>query len=142
MVEIGAAVVFASRAGAFGIERRHVVGVPRVAQIERAAPREGLGSAAGAGRQHAVEHVDAARDRADDVGWLADAHEIAWTIGGERRHRLGEDPEHFLLALAAGGPPHPITPEAEVPPGAGPKPGPPPADPALDGAQNSAAPPR
>ena len=38
-----------------------------VAQIERARPGERLPVAAGTGRQHAVEHVDAALDRADQI---------------------------------------------------------------------------
>src|SRR5260221_14680049 len=42
MVEIGAAVGFASRAAAFATERRQGAGVARAAQIERAAPPEGL----------------------------------------------------------------------------------------------------
>ena len=51
----------------------------------RAGP--GLAGAPGAGRQHAVEHVDAARDRADQVGGLADAHQVARPVGRQRRRR-------------------------------------------------------
>ena len=53
----------------------------RCLQIDRAAAREGLAVAAGAGRQHAVEHVDAARDRLDEIVGRADAHQIARPVG-------------------------------------------------------------
>ena len=64
-------------------------------------PGEGLRGAAGAGRQDAVEHVDAARDRADDIGRLADAHEVARAIGAAGCGTVtSSGREHQLLALA------------------------------------------
>ena len=56
--------------------------------------------AAGARRQHAVEHVDAARDRLDHVVGLAHAHQVARPVGGQRRHVVAIIVEHHLLRLA------------------------------------------
>ena len=81
MMQIGAAELAAGRAAARRIERRRVFRMPRILEIERAVPGECLTVAARAGRQHAIEHVHAAQHRADDIVRLADAHEIARTIG-------------------------------------------------------------
>src|SRR5258706_14860436 len=70
MVEIGAAEAGASGATAFRVERRPVIGMAGVAQIDRTLAGESLRGAAGAGRQHAIEHVDAAPDRTDQIGGL------------------------------------------------------------------------
>ena len=71
-----------------------------VAQVEVAAPGEGLRRAAAACRQDAIEHVDAAPHRADDVGGPADAHQVARPVGRQHRHGDVEDGEHHLLAFA------------------------------------------
>src|SRR3546814_2896508 len=68
MMQVGAAVVGAGRTGAVGVERTRVVAVAGVEQVEHGAAGEGLAGAPAARRQHAVEHVDAAAHRADDVG--------------------------------------------------------------------------
>ena len=86
----------------------------RVAEIDRAAPREGLRGAAGAGRQDAIEQIDAALHRADQVVGLADAHEIARRVLGQRRHRRVEHREHGLLTLADGEAADGIAVEADV----------------------------
>ena len=101
MVEIGAAV--AGAGGAARIRDRAARGSSAwraLRRLTRAAPGEGLGGAAGARRQDAIEHVDAALHRADDVLRLADAHEIARPVAGQRRHGLVEHAEHRLLPLA------------------------------------------
>src|SRR3546814_10748087 len=76
MMQVGAAVVGAGRTGAVGVERTRVVAVAGVEQVEHGAAGEGLAGAPAARRQHAVEHVDAAAHRSDDVGRLADAHQV------------------------------------------------------------------
>ena len=100
MVEIGAAPGGADGAGAFGIERPLILGEPGVADVDRAGAREGLAGAAGAGGQHAIEHVDPALDGADDVVGLADAHQVAGLGGVELARREIEHAEHRFLALA------------------------------------------
>ncbi len=65
MVQVGAAVLAAGRTGHALVERSRVVGVAGVAQVDRTEAGERLSGAARAGRQHAVEQVDAARHRAD-----------------------------------------------------------------------------
>ena len=58
--------------------------MPGVVEIDRAEAREHRAVAAVAGRQHAVEHVDAARDRLEQIVRRADAHQIARPVG--RQH--------------------------------------------------------
>jgi len=87
--------------------------VAGVAQVDRAAPGEGLGGAARPGRHHAIEHVDAAQHGADDVERAADPHQIARPIDGQARHRHVEGGEHRLLPLADREPPHRVAVEAD-----------------------------
>ena len=68
----------------------------------------------GAGRQHAVEHVDAAHHRLDDVVGLADAHQVARLVGGQHVDREVEAAEHRLLPLADRQPADRIAVEADV----------------------------
>src|SRR5262249_51794660 len=71
-----------------------------VAYVELAETREGEAGAARTGRHHAIEHIDAARDRADDILGTADAHQIARVIGGQEIRREIQHAKHLLLALA------------------------------------------
>ena len=102
VVQIGAAMVAAGGAGTVFVDRPGIIAVPRVAQVEFAAPGEGLRRAPGARRHHAVEHVDAALHRAHDVGRPADAHQIARLVGRELWQGCVEGGEHQLLAFADG----------------------------------------
>ncbi len=71
-----------------------------IAQVDLAETGEGLAMAAGSRRQHAVEHVDAARHRFENVLRRADTHEIARVIGGEMRNGVLDGLQHQLLAFA------------------------------------------
>src|SRR3546814_1385199 len=73
-----------------------------------------LAVAARARRQHAIEHVDPARDRADQIVGLADAHQIARLVGGKLRGRKIEHAEHRLLPLTHRKPADRIAVEADV----------------------------
>src|SRR5207248_11063226 len=99
-MQIGTRIFRHGRTCAFGIERRWVVGIFGVAQIDPAEAREGLTMAAGTRRHDAIEHVDAARRRFENVLGRADPHEIArpavWQVGQRMLDRL----EHELLAFA------------------------------------------
>ena len=99
MMQIGARVLRRG-ACALRIERARVLGIARVAQIEPPAPGEGLAVAARAGRHHAVEHVDAAGDRCEQILRRADAHQIARPI--LRQHGSGrlDHVEHRGLPFA------------------------------------------
>ena len=114
MVEIGAAIAGASRAKAFRVERRRVVGVAGVAQIDGALAGKGLGGAARARRQHAIEHVDAAQHGADQIGGFADAHQIARTVLRQGRDGRIEHRESRRLPLADRQPPDRIAVEADA----------------------------
>src|ERR1044072_6655205 len=74
------------------VERPLVVEELCVLDIEPAARRERLARAAVAGRQNAVEHVDAARDCFDDIFWSADAHKVPRRI---TRHSRGDGFDYF-----------------------------------------------
>ena len=56
--------------------------------------------AARAGGQDAVEHVDPARHRLDQVDRLADPHQIARPLGGQQSRGVVEYLAHRLMALA------------------------------------------
>ena len=70
MVQIGAAEPPAGRTAAFVVQRPPILRMSSVAQVERSALDKSLSVAARARRQHAVEHIDAAQQRADDVARL------------------------------------------------------------------------
>ncbi|MNJ41049.1 hypothetical protein D3C77_359560 [compost metagenome] len=56
----------------------------------------------GACRQDAVEHVDAAPDRLDQIDRLADAHQIAGAVLGQELRRVVQDLAHGVVAFADG----------------------------------------
>ena len=81
MMQVGARIGARRRVGARLVERARVVAVARVVEVDRAEARERRAVAAVTGRQHAVEHIDAALDRLEQIVRHADAHEIARPIG-------------------------------------------------------------
>ena len=95
-MQVGAAEIAAGGTGDAVVERTRVVGVPGVAQVDRPEAREGLAGAARPRRQHAVEHVDAARHRAQQILRLANAHQVARPIRRQQRHGDVEHAEHRL----------------------------------------------
>src|SRR5262245_12295765 len=99
MVEIGSRKVRGGGACACLVERPRIVGMPGIAEIEPAEAGEGLAVPARARRHHAVEHVDAARHRLDDVERRADAHEIAGPLLRQQRRGDIDGGEHLRLGL-------------------------------------------
>ena len=67
----------AHRAGALLVDGARVVREAGVAEVQTALARERGTHAAGARGQHAVEHVDAHADGADERGGVAHTHEVA-----------------------------------------------------------------
>src|SRR5947207_2375919 len=100
MVDVGAAESRARRAWAAGLDWLLVLGEARVAEVQWPVGGERLPRAARARRQHAVEHVDAADDRLDDIVRLADTHQVARLVCGQHAYREIEAAEHRLLPLA------------------------------------------
>src|SRR5690349_19758526 len=74
VMQIGTGIGPATVARTPAIDRCVVISVPRIAQIERPFPGEGLAVSARARRQNTVEHIDATQRRADNVVRLADSH--------------------------------------------------------------------
>ena len=72
----------------------------RVAQVDRPEARKDAPVAAIARRHHAVEHVDTARDRLEQVVGGADAHQIARLVARQRRRDRLDHRQHHLLRLA------------------------------------------
>ena len=99
-MQVGARIDAGRLVRTFLIERARIVGMARVAQVDRAATREGEPMTAVAGGQHAIEHVDAAADRFQQILRRANAHQIARLVGGQRRCDLVDNAEHDLLRLA------------------------------------------
>src|SRR5581483_12482312 len=56
-----------------------------LSQVELPAGREGHAMPPQPRRQHAVEHVDAARDGLEQVARRADSHQVPWAVLGQRR---------------------------------------------------------
>src|SRR5690625_1556336 len=102
MMQIGAAIAPAARTGAILVQRARIVAMAGIPDIDGPPPREGLPRAAASRRQHAVEHVDAATDSADNIVRLADPHKIARPLLRQLARRIVEHPEHGLLPLANG----------------------------------------
>ena len=87
----------AHRAGALVVNRPLVFGKFGVADIDGAMMRKGLAIAARAGGQDAIEHIDAAFDRAHQIVGFAHAHQITWPVGGQLVRRIIEAAKHRLL---------------------------------------------
>ena len=74
MMNVRARIVAARGAVALRINRRIVLLVTRVAHIQNAVARESLRRSARTRRHDAVEHINAAQNRPDDVVRTPDAH--------------------------------------------------------------------
>ena len=70
-------------------------------RLRRPSQRERAARAGGPGRQHAVEHVDAARDHLDHALGVADAHEVARLAGGQERGGAPASPRTSARVLLA-----------------------------------------
>ena len=99
MMEIGPAMPLASRAGASGIEGRGIVGEACVPQVMNAGGGIGAGGTAGPGWDHAIEHVDTALDRAENIVWRSNPHEIARRFFGKMGDGGIERIQHDRLPL-------------------------------------------
>ena len=113
-MQVGAGVIGAGRAAAGGIDRRRVVGVAGVAQIEGAAGDVGAPGAARARRQHAVEQVDPPAHGLDDVRRRAHAHQIARAPRRQRALQAVEHGQHPFLAFADREPADGVAVEADL----------------------------
>ena len=80
--EVGARVSTAGNAFAVGLDRRRIVVPLSPPDRQVARPREGLAVSGQAGREDAVEQVDAAFDGVEHALRVAEAHDIAHRIGG------------------------------------------------------------
>ena len=99
-MQIGTGKLAAGVAAATGVERAGIELVAGVLDLDVAEAREQVAVAGVARRHHAVEHVDAGLDRADEVFRRADAHQVARLVGWQARRDVGEDAHHVLFRLA------------------------------------------
>ena len=102
VMQIGAGVIARGRAVGLFVERAHILGMAGIADIDLAAAREGQTMTAGTRRHHAVEHVDAARHRFQNIVRRADAHQVTRLFGGQHRQGDIEHAQHDILRLTDG----------------------------------------
>src|SRR3546814_6057489 len=99
MMQVSAAPGPAYGAAAPFIERPLVLGKAGIADVQRPVPGKGLPVAPAARRQHAIEHVDPAFDRTDNVVRLAHAHQVTGLVGGQHVGREIERSEEQTAEL-------------------------------------------
>src|SRR5579859_1861726 len=100
MADVRARELCARRAPAVGVERALVARETRVPEIEPSLPRQRAAGARRPRRQHAVEHVDAARDDLEHALRIADAHEVPRLLSRQERCSLRGRIEHRPAVLA------------------------------------------
>src|SRR4051812_35195659 len=101
MADVRAGEARTGRAFAALLQRAFVAGEARVAEVESALPRSRAAGTAETRGQHAVEHVDAGADHAQDALGVADAHEVARASSRQKTGGGGRHAEHQLAP-----PPH------------------------------------
>ena len=95
----------ANRAGALRVKGAVVVRMHGVAHVEPSRKAKGPSHACGTSGQHAVVHVDAAGNTANERGGVAHAHKVAGLVLGHvLGHQRGQGLKHHLVAL-----PHRVT---------------------------------
>src|SRR4051812_17561339 len=87
--------------------------VARVAQVHLSCRRQCRARPRSPRRKHAVEHVDARRDDAENPLRIAEPHEIPWPVVGEERRTPGDGLQHLFLALTDGEAPQRVSIEPE-----------------------------
>ena len=115
VVQIGPRIPRAAGAGAILVQGARIVLMPRVLDVNLPPACPCLPRAAGPRRQHAVHHIHPPLHRADDVTGLADPHQIARAILGQKARRIVQHAEHRLLPLAHGQPANRIAVKADAP---------------------------
>src|SRR5205807_9610712 len=80
MAEVGAREARAGIAVATLIERAGIVDEAPVTEVDPAAPGQNRSVAGDPSGQHAIEHVDAARNRLHEIRGRADPHQVARTL--------------------------------------------------------------
>src|SRR5262249_37863632 len=81
------------------LQRLGIAGEAGVAQVEPPLPRQRRARPAVARRKNAVEHVDPALDDVEDAERIADAHEVARSLGGQKRRGGSDGFQHGVAAL-------------------------------------------
>jgi hypothetical protein len=100
MPQIGAGEGPAGVAAADWIRRAVVLGIARIPDVEPTFAGEELTVPRVARRQHAIEQIDAARDRLDEVLWRAGPHQIARPVCRKVRRGVGHEVIHYICRLA------------------------------------------
>ena len=86
----------------FRVERSLVIDVLRVLNVNLADAGEERPVARVSSRHHAIEHVDAGRDRVHQILRRAHSHQIPRLVRGQERRGEVDDVEHLLLRLPNG----------------------------------------
>src|SRR5690349_16241402 len=99
-MQVGARKLPRRRTAALRVERTRIVGMPGVFDVDRAEAGESKSMAAVARGQDAVEHVDAAGNRLENIRWRAHAHQITRLREWQSRRGGRHHAQHHLFALA------------------------------------------
>src|SRR6202167_3136889 len=100
MTQVAAAVVQAGVAAAVVLDRSGLQAVSGVADVDDPAAREQMRVARMARGHHAIEHVDAAAHRLQDVLGPSHAHEVARLVRGHQRQQRVQHLLAFRFGLA------------------------------------------
>jgi hypothetical protein len=114
VTDVAPAVAGAHLARAGRVEGLVEFGIARRLGLEAPGRGEGGAVAAEAGLHHAVELVDAERDRLDERRRVADAHQVAGPVGRQLFERRGERRQHLLAGLADRQPADAVAVEADL----------------------------
>ena len=85
-----------------------------ITEIDLATARIGQTMTAGAGRHHAIKHVNTADNSMNKVVRCADAHQIMRGISRQNRHSKIKHAQHFIMPLAHGQATYGITVKANI----------------------------
>src|SRR2546423_4017110 len=114
MANVTAAEFTAARAIALVLDRSFVFRELRVFQIQRAGRRKRSPVAREPRWQHAIEHVDAARDHFQQLRWSSEPHRVTRFVARQKRFARFYRAEHFFLRFADTHPADRVTVEIKI----------------------------
>src|SRR5438270_13195066 len=103
-------------AGAILIQWLLIQDIARILDIQFASRSECLSGTAIARRQHAIKHVDAARDSFNQIFGSANTHQVSRLIGGHARRYIFNQFHHDVFLFAYTDPADSITIETHTTP--------------------------
>ncbi|KAF1007167.1 MAG: hypothetical protein GAK32_02340 [Pseudomonas fluorescens] len=100
MVQISPGEVLAGVAIAGGIQRRIIMAMERVTDLQHACIDEQMPIAGITGWHHAIEHVHTAANTLYEIFRFANAHKVTRFVSGHQARQVIQHLDHFMLGLA------------------------------------------